>query len=534
MADDSELLLRYYRARSDEAFAELVDRHLRMVYFTALRQVGGDTHRAQDVSQAVFTQLARKASQLISRPSIAGWLHNCTRFVAARLMRGERRRMVRHAKAQAMIEANAATSPAIDWAKTAPLIDDALRGLNDRDRELVLLRYFQESTFAEISAKMGLSADAARFRLERALERMRAGLARHGIESTSVALAIALENQAQAEIPVGISAVIARTALSVPIPTASFFSFPQILMNASKLKIGILFVTALTVGILVFQDLRQRTSLQALHEQLAASQLEIKTLNEQLTARSASNATVAGSSQQSNGKPGDSVNTSKNNPALQNLQAIQARGQLDALYGTLFKRLALPPEQLNQLKNLLIEKQQEERDALTAATRDGAFGVTARGSVTLYRMDGGSPVSQAVTNAVGPIDQQIQSLLGDSGFNLLQQYDQTILERVSVTQLQQSLSYTPAPLNDDQANELIQLLAKNSPQWARLPISSIGPLFGSQSAQITDQEITQAQGILSDQQIQALKQLQQQQQAEKQMQQLIQETAPSVGGSHGV
>ena len=104
MADDSELLLLYTRERSEAAFRELVRQHLQLVYFAALRQVGGDAHRAEDVSQVVFTQLALKAPMLAQRASIAGWLYHCTRFVAARAMRGERRRQMREEKAEGMIE----------------------------------------------------------------------------------------------------------------------------------------------------------------------------------------------------------------------------------------------------------------------------------------------------------------------------------------------------------------------------------------------------------------------------------------------
>ena len=87
MSDDSELLRRYAEARSQDAFAELVQRHLTLVYSTALRQAGGDAHLAQDVTQMVFTDLARKAAALARRPVLAGWLHTSTRFAAAKVVR---------------------------------------------------------------------------------------------------------------------------------------------------------------------------------------------------------------------------------------------------------------------------------------------------------------------------------------------------------------------------------------------------------------------------------------------------------------
>ena len=75
MSADAELLRRYVEDRSETAFAELVRLHLNLVYFAALRQVGGDAHRAKDVAQAVFTDLARKARSLTDRATLTGWLH---------------------------------------------------------------------------------------------------------------------------------------------------------------------------------------------------------------------------------------------------------------------------------------------------------------------------------------------------------------------------------------------------------------------------------------------------------------------------
>src|SRR5450432_1078218 len=93
MEPDSELLRRYAEEKSEPAFAELVRRHLNLVYFSALRQVGGDGHRAQDVTQAVFSDLARKARTLSHREVLASWLYTSTRFAAAKVRRTEARRI---------------------------------------------------------------------------------------------------------------------------------------------------------------------------------------------------------------------------------------------------------------------------------------------------------------------------------------------------------------------------------------------------------------------------------------------------------
>jgi RNA polymerase sigma factor (sigma-70 family) len=272
MADDSELLLRYCRDRSEAAFTELVGRYLNLVYFAALRQVRGDTHMAQDVSQAVFTRLALKASAISQRISIAGWLYNCTRFVAAGLMRGERRWQVRQTHAQAIMETNTDPYP-MDWERLTPVIDEVLQGLSDRDRELVLLRYYRENSFVEISSKLGLSADAARFRLDRALGKMHSRLVRRGIESTSAALALALASQAQSTAPAGVAATIVEASLAAQASVVSVLPSTQILMSAIKIKVGILAAAAIT-GILLVQDLHREYQLHDLQLEFQSLQAE--------------------------------------------------------------------------------------------------------------------------------------------------------------------------------------------------------------------------------------------------------------------
>src|SRR3954470_3940049 len=101
---DADLLRDYARSRSDAAFAELVRRHLNLVYSVALRQVGGDTHLAEDVTQLVFTALARKAVSLADRPALSGWLFRSTHFAASDVVRSERRRRAREQESHTMHE----------------------------------------------------------------------------------------------------------------------------------------------------------------------------------------------------------------------------------------------------------------------------------------------------------------------------------------------------------------------------------------------------------------------------------------------
>jgi RNA polymerase sigma factor (sigma-70 family) len=210
MMDDAELLRSYVRERSQDAFTELVRRHVNLVYFAALRRVGGDAHLADDVAQSVFADLARKAPSLQERSGLTGWLYTSTRFAAAQLVRGERRRRTHEQEAQTMHELQA--TPDVDWNQLRPVIDEALDELDDHDREAVLLRFFENQPLAAVGARFSLSADAARMRVERALDKLRGLLERRGIASTSAALATVFTSQSGMMAPAGI---VARIVASV-------------------------------------------------------------------------------------------------------------------------------------------------------------------------------------------------------------------------------------------------------------------------------------------------------------------------------
>src|SRR4051812_25810183 len=215
MNGDTELLRRYVEERSEAAFAELVRLHLNLVYFAALRQVGGDTHRAKDVAQTVFTDLARKARTLTGRATLTGWLHTSTRFAAAKVRRADISRQHHEQEATTMNVLLSDSDPAIEWERLRPIVDDVIHELDERDREAVLLRFFENRPFAEIGTTLRLSDDAARMRVERALEKLRIALERRGVKSTSAALAVVFANQVAANAPAGLAASIAGTAFAL-------------------------------------------------------------------------------------------------------------------------------------------------------------------------------------------------------------------------------------------------------------------------------------------------------------------------------
>jgi RNA polymerase sigma factor (sigma-70 family) len=233
MTPDSELLHRFARTNSEDAFAELVKRHVNLVYSAALRQVNGDEHSAKDVAQTVFTDLARKAGSLVRRENLAGWLYTSAHFAAAKAVRGENRRRDREEKF--MREPVNETAPDADWEKIRPALDDAMHELRESDREAILLRYFENRQFAEVGAKLGLNENAARMRVERALEKLRAIFTKRGL-TTAAALAPVISANAIQIAPANLATTL--TAASLAATGTGTLTLLKI-MTATKLNLGI-------------------------------------------------------------------------------------------------------------------------------------------------------------------------------------------------------------------------------------------------------------------------------------------------------
>src|ERR1039457_2915832 len=232
MMPDSELLRRFAKTNSEDAFAELVKRHVNLVYSAALRQVGGDAHLAQDVAQTVFADLARKAGSLSRRESLTGWLYTSAHFAAAKIARTENRRRDREEKF--MREPIHETAPEADWGKIRPALDEVMHELKEADREAILLRYFENQPFVEVGAKLGLNENAARMRVERALEKLRAIFAKRGI-TTATALASLISANAVQIAPANLAA----TLTTASIATAGTGTFTLLkIMTMTKLKLA--------------------------------------------------------------------------------------------------------------------------------------------------------------------------------------------------------------------------------------------------------------------------------------------------------
>lgn len=212
--DDAELLRRYLDSGAEDAFATLVQRHIGHVYATALRRVGNDAQLAEDVAQKVFSDLARKAPALRNRAALGGWLHIAAQVTAAAVVRAEQRRKTREASTAAMQDSTFPPRDQADLSALQPALDEALVGLKDTEREAIVLRFFQQRSFAEVGAALRVSEDGARKRVERALEKLRRGLARRGITATAVAVGAALGAVGTIAVPALVASRVASGALA--------------------------------------------------------------------------------------------------------------------------------------------------------------------------------------------------------------------------------------------------------------------------------------------------------------------------------
>jgi RNA polymerase sigma factor (sigma-70 family) len=187
--NETGLLAEFRDRKSEDAFTALVRAHVDFVYATALRQTG-DAGLAEEITQDVFVLLARKAASLGRHKTIVGWLYQTTLHRVRQRIRTELRRRRREVKA-AEITADATAGESV-WKPLVPLLDEGLESMDEEDRLAVLLHCLEGRTFREVGETLGLGEDAARKRVNRALDRLGDFFRRHGFAVPSITAGAAL------------------------------------------------------------------------------------------------------------------------------------------------------------------------------------------------------------------------------------------------------------------------------------------------------------------------------------------------------
>jgi endo-1,4-beta-xylanase len=244
--DDSALLRQYADNNSDDAFAALVTRHVNLVYSVALRQAG-NPYAAQEITQAVFIILARKAASLRHDKALTSWLFQTTRLAANNFIRSETRRQRREGEAymQSVLDETGTEV----WSRIAPLLDSAVAGLREKDRQAILLRFYEGRNLRDVGLALGASEDAAERRVNRALEKLRKFFTKHGVSSTTAMIAGAISANSVQAAPVALAKSV--TAMAIAKGAAASASTLILIQGTLKLMAWAKAKTAVVVGVCV-------------------------------------------------------------------------------------------------------------------------------------------------------------------------------------------------------------------------------------------------------------------------------------------
>lgn len=498
-ANDLDLLGQFIREQSQEAFTALVTRHLGLVYSAALRQVRS-AHLAEEVCQAVFTNLACNAAKLKPDTILTAWLYQVACHTAIDVVRREARRQAREQIAVQM----SATDQPTDWSHIEPLLDEALQSLEDRDRAAVLLRYFENKSLREVGEALGASEDAAQKRVSRAVERMRDFFARRKVAVSTSALAALLSAHALQAAPAGLAGTIAAGAVATSIAlsqsTAIAVTKTIAMTTLQKIGISVLAAGALVVGVYQARQvskLRQQVqTLQLQQEQQVALSNRVEAL--QAERDRATNALAELAAQAAAGKksPGEVLKlrgevgrlrqenaTLGASSPLSKLTATPeareiVRGQQKFGMGLLYKgfteRAKLSSEQSDKLNNLLADHIMENVDLVTGMLRD---------KPPVDQIDQKFAAQRAALQG------QVQELLGPDGAVQYQDYTKNLLSSLTADQFKTMLIGTDAEKADKskQVGQVVQesvqaaLAAAGLPaDYQALPILNFGNIASEQ------------------------------------------------------
>ena len=465
---DAELLSRYAAEQSEADFAELTRRHVDLVYSAALRLVNGDVHSAQDVTQQVFTEVARQSKRLARHPALVGWLYTTARLMALRMNRTEQRRKAREQEAHAMNELLHDDTPPADWSQLGPVIEDAMHELDEKDRHAVLLRYFQNKPLNEVGAALNLTENAARMRVDRAVDKLRGKLVRRGITITATALTAVVAANAVQAAPAGFVASLSAAALAgSAVHASTLLAATQTIAMTTLQKAIVTAALAAAVGTGIYaahQGSQLRGQIRALRQEQAPLATRLHQLEEernqatnQLAAVQEENARLKSgqntaellrlrgqvgvlreqaANQAKTQAPSSALDKMMNDPAMKEFIRHAQTEKLRSMYTDLIKELKLSPEQSDQFLQVMTDM---------ASQALAKFSSTGQGSP-----------GDIDPNTRARLGSQLRELLGNEGLARFKEYSDEIPGRTTVSMLNGQLGENQ--LDPNQSTRLIQLV----------------------------------------------------------------------------
>lgn len=470
-ASSATPLQAYVERGSEEAFAQMVTSHVDLVYSAALRVVAGDAQLARDVAQIVFADLARKAGRLPPKVMLAGWLYRHACFTAANAVRTERRRQAREREAVAMQRLN--EEGEATWKRLAPVLDEAMNRLSAREREALVLRFFQQKPAWAVGEALGISEEAAQKRVSRGVERLRGLLAKRGVALGASGLVVLLAANATQAAPAELAGTILSTlSAGAALPTAASTAAIKALgmTTLQKAVLATVLVGALGTGLYQGHQLALRAAeaqtlsqeQKALSEQIAQLERRRDQATNLLAAARADNARLkssqhltellrlrgqVGALRQALASTGAGAYPNMaaqlvQDPAMKRIVRDNLRQSVLNYYGGLFKELKLTPEQIDQVARVGADVGLKGAEDLTALTP---------GTVSQAQL------AQMENEIVAEAYRQMEPILGEEGVARLKAIREELPARTTLNLLNSQL-LGDHPLSDPQSARLVEVV----------------------------------------------------------------------------
>lgn len=208
--NETEALRRYQQTGDAEAFAQLVEHYQRLVWAACRRHLS-EPADIEDAVQETFLRLARRSGDI--QTSLSGWLHTCAVRVSLDLRR-KQGRQERH-QAAAYAQASQAPPPGAEWAAIRGELDAALEALDDPQRTLILRRFYEGMSQADLAREAGVSEATMSRRVQAAVEQLRKLMKKRGVLAPATPLVVLLATDAAtAQVPAAVTAAAVQVGLS--------------------------------------------------------------------------------------------------------------------------------------------------------------------------------------------------------------------------------------------------------------------------------------------------------------------------------